>query len=256
MPRIELRATAVPALADEILGELRARANADNVAGMARFGISSEGTLGVTVPVSRALAAGAKRALGRGEATDAERHELAAKLWASRVHEARLVAAYVDVPALVTSQQMDAWAADFDSWDICDGVTTDLFDASPLAWTKVAEWSGDDREFVKRGAFSLIAGLASHSSEEDAAFLGLLPLVAREAGDPRNFVKKAVNRALRNIGKRSLALNAAAVECAQRILAAGEAVKPATPESRAQRWVARDALRELTNAKTVARIRR
>lgn len=254
MTRIDLTSNTPHRLAEEILSELHARENADNRAGMARFGINPEDTLGVSVPVMRALAAGAKRALGRDAAS--ERHELAAELWASGIHEARMIAGFVDAPELVTGEQMDAWSGEFDSWDVCDQVTADLFWAAQPAWEKAVEYSADKREFVKRTGFVLMVALAHFSREPDERFLGFFPIIEREATDPRNFAKKAVNWALRDLGKRSLALNERAVACAERIAAAGDAVKPATPESRAARWVARDALRELTAEKTLARIKR
>ncbi len=151
-------------------------------------------------------------------------HGLALELWRTGNHEARLLAAFVDEPARVDAEQMERWAADFDSWDLCDEVTTDLFDQTPLAWTKAAEWAGRPEEFVKRGGFALMAGLAVHDKAAgDAAFLDLLALVEREAFDERNFVKKAVNWALRNIGKRDPVCNAAAVACAARVRAAADA---------------------------------
>jgi 3-methyladenine DNA glycosylase AlkD len=211
----------------EVLDELRARANPADLAGMARFGINTGRALGGSrLPDLRALA----KRIG----TD---HRLALHLWRSRVHEARLLAAMVDDPAEVTEDQMEAWAKDFDSWDAVDGVCCTLFDRTPYAWDKAVEWSEREEEFVKRAGFVLMACLAVHDKKSpDARFESLLPIIEREAGDPRNYVRKAVNWALRQIGKRNLGLNRVAIQTAERILE----VVP-----RSARWVASDALREL-----------
>ena len=220
---------------ESILAHLHNLANAENVAGMARFGINPQGTLGISIYTLRPLA----KKIGKD-------HGLAGELWASGIHEARLLAAFIDDPAQVTAEQMDAWAAEFDSWDVCDQVCCDLFYRSPFAWERAVEWSGREEEFVKRGAFALMAGLAWHDkTAADAQFEPFLALIGREAYDARNYVKKAVNWALRNIGKRNLGLHARAIEIAQQI-----ALQP----SRSARWIAADALRELQNPKTLARV--
>ena len=212
--------------APEILDALRAQANPKNVAGMARYGISTNGTLGVTVVEIRLLA----RQAGRS-------HALAAELWASGVHEARILATIVDQPALVTRRQMNQWARDFDSWDVCDQACLNLFRYTPYAWTKAAEWSGAKREFVRRAGFALMAGLAVKAKDApDEQFEALLPLITGAATDPRNMVKKAVNWALRSIGKRNAHLRRAAIAAAENIR---------TMDSPAARWIASDALREL-----------
>lgn len=230
-------ATATPALlAEQIVADLRAQANAENVAGMARFRISAENTLGVSVPVMRAMARDARKALGRDKPAC---HELATLLWATDVHEGRLMAAFLGVGELMSEPQMEEWVADFDSWDICDQVCLNVFRESPFAWTKMSEWAARDEEFVRRAAFALGATLAVHAkSRPDSDFLPLLTLAEQAASDERNFVKKAVNWQVRQIGKRSPALNAAAVETCERILAEQGG-------SKAARWTARDALREL-----------
>jgi 3-methyladenine DNA glycosylase AlkD len=211
----------------DILTELKARANPHNVEGMARFGINPHNTLGVSIPALPKLA---KRA-GRD-------HTLAQRLWDTGIHEARILAALVDVPAAVTAQQMDCWAADFDSWDVCDQVCLNLFDKTPFAQAKAAEWSGRAEEFVKRAGFALMAALAWHDKKAgDDVFVAFLPLIEREATDERNFVKKAVNWALRHIGKRNRKLNRAAVKTAKAIQMI---------DSKTARWIASDALRELT----------
>lgn len=223
---------------------------ARNRAGMARYGINVDNAYGVSVYELRKIAT----RLG----TD---HRLALALWATGNHEARLLACFVDDPARVTAAQMDAWARDFDSWDICDQATTSLFDQTKHAWGKAAEWAAHHDEWVKRAGFSLMAGLAVHDkTADDRAFLRLLPLIERGAADNRNFVKKAVNWALRNIGKRNRPLNDAAIACAERILADANRLAGGTrggdAAARSARWVATDALRELRSDKVRARIAR
>lgn len=212
---------------DEVMNELRALADPSAAAGMARYGIRTDAALGVSIYRLRPLA----KTIGRD-------HELALALWETGIHEARILASFVDEPASVSDEQVERWALDFDSWDTVDQVT-DLFERAGFGWSKAIEWSSREQEFVKRASFALMAGLAVHDKKApDERFLELLPVIEREAWDDRNFVKKAVNWALRNIGKRSAALNAAAVAAAERIEAQG---------SRSARWIARDALRELTS---------
>ena len=212
---------------NEILAEMRAQANPDNVAGMARFGISSHNTLGLSIPTLRKLA----KQIGQD-------HVLAQDLWASGIHEARILAGFIDDPALVSEAQLEQWAAGFDSWDVCDQVCSGLFDRTPFAYVKAAEWCARPDEFVKRAGFVLMACLAVHDKKTgDAAFVAFLPHIVREAGDERNFVRKAVNWALRQIGKRNARLNKAAIKTAREIQKI---------DSKAARWIAADALRELT----------
>ena len=204
---------------------------------MARFGIDTTRAVGVTVTELRRFA----RDLGHD-------HELAAALWASGVHEARLLASLVDEPAMVSEAQMEAWVADLDSWDVCDGVCGNLFDRTPFALDKAVEWSSREPEFEKRAAFALMASAAVHRKDlPDAAFASLLPVIRAQAIDERNYVKKAVSWALRQIGKRSSGLNSQAVRTAEQI----ERI-----DSRAARWVARDALRELRSDAVQARLRK
>jgi 3-methyladenine DNA glycosylase AlkD len=231
--------------ADEILARLRSEANAENVAGMARYGISPEGTLGVTMPVLRGIAKEVRPAARRDPAAV---HALAAQLWDSGVHEARILASLVDVPALVTRAQADGWAADVDSWDVGDGLCNNLLDKTPFAYEKAQEWASAEGEFVKRAGFVLMCTRAVHDrAASDETFVGFLGIVEREASDDRPMVKKAVNWALRQIGKRNANLHVAAVETASRLR---------DSESRAARWVASDALRELESDAVLARVSR
>jgi 3-methyladenine DNA glycosylase AlkD len=208
---------------------------------MARYGINVTRAAGVSVYEVRRIA----KEVGRD-------HELALALWAHGLHEGRLLASMVDDPALVDEAQMEAWVCEFDSWDLCDQVTSNLFDKTALAYDKAREWCGRGPEFEKRAGFATIAALAVQEKEAgDEVFLDFLTLVRREAGDGRNYVKKAVNWALRNIGKRDLALNHAAVACAEDLLASAE---DGDDGARTRRWIARDALRELTSEKVRRRL--
>jgi 3-methyladenine DNA glycosylase AlkD len=203
--------------------------------GMARYAIPSEKAFGVSMRDIQVLA----KQLGRN-------HELAAALWSTGWYEARMLAPYVDEPARVTPAQMDRWCRDFDNWAICDTVCFALFDRTPHAWRKVEQWSGRRDEFVKRAAFALLWGLTVHDKGAgDKPFARALLLVERAAADERHFVKKSVNMALRSIGKRSSALNAAAVAVAKRLAA--------SPLD-AARWVGKDALKELTGPSVTRRV--
>ena len=204
--------------------------------GMARYGIVAPKAFGVTMGDMRRLA----KQIGRS-------HELAAELWKTGWYEARMISAFIDEPERVTRAQMDAWARDFDNWAVCDTLCFALFDRTPHAWDNVARWCNRNDEFVKRAGFALLASLSVHDkAASDARFLACLPLIERGADDDRNFVKKGVNWALRTIGKRNLALNQAAVGTARRLAAA---------ESAAARWVGKDALRELTGAAVMRRLK-
>jgi 3-methyladenine DNA glycosylase AlkD len=220
------------------VADLRARTDPAGQAGLARFGIDvSDAVGGVSMPELRAM--------GKRLRPD---HELALALWESGVYEARMLAAMVDDPARVTEAQMEAWAAGFESWADVDGVTGILFSRTPFAWDKAVAWSRRDEEFVKRAGFALMAWLAVHDRDaDDARFEALLPVIEREAGDARKYVRKGVNWALRQIGKRNRALNAASIASARRILAASP---------RGRNWVASDALRELTTEDTEGILRR
>jgi 3-methyladenine DNA glycosylase AlkD len=190
-----------------------------------RYGVYAERAFGVSVADIKALG----KQLGRD-------HDLAEALWKTGVYEARMAAAFVDDPAQVTPEQMDRWCRDFDNWGVCDTTCFHLFDRTPHAWDKVAEWSGAEEEFVKRAAFALLASVALHDKRApDEPFLRCLPLVEAAASDERNFVKKGVSWALRAIGKRNPALRAEAIAVAERLAASPD---------RAARWVGKDALRD------------
>jgi len=220
---------------EDVLEKLRGKARPDQLAGMARFGMAVERRLGVSVPDMRAIA----KETGKD-------HRLALELWDTGIAEARMVAAMIDDPTQLTAGQMEDWVKDFNSWDVCDQVCMNLFDKSPLAWEKVVEWSEREEEYVKRAAFALIACLAWHVKQAaDAQFIRLLPVIKRGATDERNFVKKAVNWALRHVGKRNRNLNRAAIEAAKEIQRI---------DSKAARWVAADAIRELESEAVQARL--
>jgi len=221
---------------NDILAQLRALAAPDAATQMARFGINAGAAYGVPVPQLRALA----KAIGTN-------HTLAEQLWMSGIHEARILASMVDDPRLVTEEQLERWVAVFDSWDVCDQCCGNLFDRTPFAYRKALEWSTRDGEYVKRAGFALMAYLAVHDKRADnTAFEQFLPAIAAQSTDPRNFVKKAVSWALRQIGKRNRALN-------QRALAAAKAI--AQLDSTAARWIAADALRELASPKVQQKFR-
>jgi len=206
------------------------------VEGMKRFGISGRNMLGISVTDLRKLA----KKIGRS-------HDLAAGLWDTGIHEARMLASMVDEPGRVTPQQMDRWARGFDSWDICDGCCGNLFDKTPFAHLKAIEWSRSEEEFVKRAGFSLMAELAVHDkSATDAEFARFFPAIKKGSTDDRNFVKKVVNWALRQIGKRNSRLNKKAIALAEKI---------AKLNSGSARWIAADALRELKSADVKERFR-
>ncbi len=210
-----------------LIKKLKSLSNPEAVAGMARFGINPKNTYGVSIPALRKMA----KEIGKN-------HLLAQKLWNSGIHEARILAGMIDSPDEVTEKQMERWARDFDSWDVCDQVCSNLFDRTEFAHKKAMDWSRRGEEFVKRAGFVLMATLAVHDKEaRDKDFLKFLPIIKREARDKRNFVKKAVNWAIRQIGKRNLPLNQIAIKTAKEIQGI---------ESKAAKWIASDAIRELT----------
>jgi 3-methyladenine DNA glycosylase AlkD len=212
----------------EVLNVLESLGDPRNVEGMARFGIKPAVALGVAKPALRRLA----KDLGQD-------HHLARQLWASGIHEARVLASMVDDPLKVTGAQMEAWANDFDNWDICDQCCMNLFWRTAFAYEKAEEWSANGKEFVKRAGFVLMASLAVHDKKtSDSKFERFLSGIEREAVDDRNFVRKAVNWALRQIGKRNAGLRQKAMEVALELR---------QEQSRSARWIGSDALRELSS---------
>jgi 3-methyladenine DNA glycosylase AlkD len=220
-----------------VIKKLRSWSNAQNVKGMARFGINSQKTLGISLPKIRGLA----KTIGKD-------HALALQLWRSGIHEARILATIIDDPRLVTESQMEQWVKDFDSWDVVDQAAGNLFDRTPFAYKKAVEWSRRKPEFEKRAGFSLMAYLAVHDKKApDEKLAAFLPIIKKSAGDERNFVRKAVNWALRQIGKRNRALNKLAIAAAKKIQ---------KQDSKSAHWIAGDALRELQSPKTKARLKK
>jgi 3-methyladenine DNA glycosylase AlkD len=221
----------------QIVGILERLGRRKNVRGMARYGIHAKNVFGVSKPKLDELA----RRIGKN-------HALALKLWGTGNHDARILAGLVGERSLVTADQMNRWVRGFDNWDVSDGTCCHLFVFAKPAWSKAFEWAGRKREFEKRAGFALAAYLAIHDkAAPDTPYLRFLEKIEREAWDERNFVKKAVNWALRNIGKRNLRLNRAAIQSAKRIR------KSPLP---AARWIAADALRELQGKAVQARLAR
>jgi 3-methyladenine DNA glycosylase AlkD len=219
------------------VAELRRYGEKRNVEGMARFGIRAKQVFGVSKPKMDKIA----RRIGKN-------HQLGLRLWETGIHDARLLGMLISEPARVSAAQMERWVRDFDNWDVCDGTCCHLFvDAKP-AWAKAFAWTSRKKEFEKRAGFALAAFLAVHDKDVgDEPFQRYLKVIEREAWDERNFVRKAVNWALRNIGKRNLRLNRKAIECAERIKSDGTG---------AARWIAGDALRELKSEAVQKRLRR
>lgn len=223
----------------EIIKKLKQKANAKNLAGMVRFGISPKNTLGVSMPDLRIIAKGIKKELKEKPSI---LHKLALGLQQTKIHEACILAGLIDVPELVAKKQMDIWASGFDSWDVCDQVCMNLFDKTPFAFNKAKEYAQKDKEFVKRTGFALMASLAVHDKKaKDSQFIDFFPFIVRASQDERNFVRKAVNWALRQIGKRNLNLNKQAIKIAKEIQAM---------DSKTAKWIANDTLREL-NSKAI-----
>lgn len=210
----------------DFLAVLLGLAKPENVEGMRHFGMLGENRLGIAIPELRRLA--------KEHGKD---HEMALKLWASNIPEARILASMIEDPEEVSLYQVEEWVAGFESWDVCDQVCMNLFEKVPSAVGRIPAWAAREEEFVRRTAFSLIACLAWHDKKStDESFIAYFPLIKQAASDERNFVKKAVNWALRNIGKRNPALNQSAITLAEELQRS---------ESRSARWIAADALREL-----------
>jgi 3-methyladenine DNA glycosylase AlkD len=222
----------------QIIDEFKRLGHPKSLTGMARYGIKTDKAFGVSVPKLRQIA----RKIGRS-------HNLAKQLWQTGIHDARLLAGMIDDPQKVTEDQMEAWAAGFDSWDVVDGSCGNLFDKTPYAIQKAKEWAERREEYVKRAGFVLMAELAVHDKKlGDNEFMKFLPLIVRESSDNRNFVKKAVNWALRQIGKRNLTLNRAAIRTCKDMQKAAS--------SSSSKWIAVDALRELTSPQVKERLRK
>ena len=229
----------MPALDEQVqsaLAWLKSHSTKATLDGMARYAIPSDHAYGVAMKDIKALG----KTLGRN-------HELAAALWDTGVYEARMLTSFIADPEQLTPAQMDRWCKDFDNWAFCDAMSFNLFDRSPHAWAMVTKWSNRRNEFEKRTAFALLWSLSVHDKRAgDEPFIQGLALIEREAGDECNFVKKAVNMALRVVGKRNRALNAAAVEVARRLASSQDATA---------RWVGKDALRELASPGVTKRLK-
>ncbi len=222
---------------DDIIEKLKSISNPDAVGGMARFGITPENTFGVSIPNLRKIAKETKK-----------NHALAQQLWESGFRETMILASMIDKPEMVTEEQMEKWVLDFDYWEICDQCCMNLFEKTGFAYEKAVEWSLRDEQFVKRAGFVLMARLAvSDKKADDSRFEQFFPMMLREADDERNFVKKAVNWALRQIGKRNLTLNEKTIETAMEIQKI---------DSKSARWIASDAIRELSGEAVQKRLRK
>jgi 3-methyladenine DNA glycosylase AlkD len=226
---------------DEIVKKLASLGSDRNVLGMSYFGITNQKSFGVSTPVLKQFAREVKR-----HAED--RHALALELWETGIYDARAVAFLIDNPKQVTKKQMDAWVKDFDNWATVDGTCCYLFCRTPFAYEKAFEWAEKKPEFIKRAGFSLMAYLAVHDKKaNDDKLIGFLPVIEKHSDDDRNFVRKAVNWALRQIGKRNPNLNKLAIEVAMRIK---------LQNTKSARWIAGDALRELRSESVLERLRR
>jgi len=220
----------------EIIKRLNSKANSKNVKSMARFGISTKNTLGVPVPILRKMA----KEIGRD-------HKLAQQLWDSKIHEARMLACFIDEIDKVTETQMEKWVKGFDSWDICDQVCGNLFDRTSFAWKRAVECTKRKEVFIKRAGFALMATLSVHNKKaKDEEFEKFFSLIKKHSIDDRNFVRKAVNWALRQIGKRNLNLNKEAIKLAKEIQ---------KMDSKSSKWIANNAIRELESEQVQKRLK-
>ncbi len=214
---------------DTLVNQLRERSSQDGIAGQQRYGISGRNMLGVSIYDIRKIA------------KSIHDHDLALALWDTEIHDARLMACFVDIPEKVTRDQMDEWVKDFDTWDLCDQATTSLFHLTPFAIPAIFDWAEREEEFVRRAAFATIAGLAWHNrTMTNGEFMPFFGLIKAHSTDPRNYVKKGVNWALRNIGKRNKDLLEQCIYCAEDLLIS---------DDRTARWIAKDALREFEKRK-------
>lgn len=223
---------------NQILKKLKSYANKENIEGMARFGIRGKNILGgPSLPILRKIA----KEIGKN-------HELALVLWNSEIHEARILAAMIAEPEKATEPQIEKWVKDFDSWDVCDQVCSNFFDKTHIAYKKAVEWSKKEEEFIKRAGFVLMACLSVHDKKAlDKKFIKFFRNIKRESVDERNFVKKAVNWALRQIGKRNTNLNKKAIKLAKEI---------SKINSKSARWIGKDALKELKSKAVQEKLKR
>jgi 3-methyladenine DNA glycosylase AlkD len=219
---------------DEIIGKLEELSNPDEIEGMRRFGINPEHTFAIGMPVLRKIG----KECGKS-------HELAQELWKINTRETRILASIVDIPKEVTPEQMDRWADGFDYWEICDQCSINLFRKTAYVWEKIDKWTKSEKEFVKRAGFALLATYAVSNKKEDEKFIEYLEIIKEESCDNRKMVKKAVNWALRQIGKRNLKLNKIAIEKAKEI---------DKINCKASHWIAKDAIRELESEKLLKRL--
>jgi len=221
---------------DDVLKKLKFLFDPEAIEGMARFGITPEMTYGVSIPNLRKMA----KEIGKN-------HNLARELWKSNIRETGILACMVDEPNKVTEEQMESWVKEFDYWEICDQCCMNLFEKTEFAYQKAVEWSEREEEFVKRAGFVLVARLAvSDKKASDEKFVEFFSIIKREATDSRNFVKKAVNWALRQIGKRNFNLNKRAIEVA---------IEIQKTDSKVAKWIATDAIRELTSEAVQKRLK-
>ena len=221
---------------EDVMEKLYSMRNIKNVEGMARFGIISEKNLGISVTTIRNFA----RKIGKD-------HNLALKLWNTGIRDARMVAACIDDPKIVIKEQMEKWVKDFNSWDLCDHTCGHLFDKTPYAYEKAKEWTNRSEEFQKRAGFALIAWLSVHDKKkDDSIFEQFFPLIIKQSTDDRNYVKKSVSWALKNIGKRNLNLNKKAIEVAKIIKKI---------DSNPAKWIASDVIRDLNSISTKKRLK-
>ena len=220
----------------EIIRKLRSLSNPKNVEGMARFGINPKNCLGVNIPILRAIAG-----------KTGKNHKLANKLWSSKYHEVKILASMVADPKLTTEKQMDKWVKDFDSWDVCDQVIMNLFEDIPIAYKKAIEWSKNKEEFIRRAGFVMMARLAvSDKKTDNGKFEKFYPLIIKYSTDERNFVKKAVNWAIRQIGKRDKEMNKKMISLSKKVIKIN---------SRSAKWIASGAIRELKDSKIRKRLK-
>ena len=222
---------------EEIIRELESLSNLEYVEGMRRFGINPKKVYGVRMPDLRRIAK-----------KSGKNHELAGELWNHGYNETKIIASIIEDPKLVTEEQMERWVSQFNSWDVCDQCCMNLFRKTPYAYKKIYEWSSREEEFVKRASFALIAVLAVHDKNaDDSKFEELFPLIIEQSNDNRNFVKKAVNWSLRQIGKRNENLNERAIEVAEEIR---------KQDFKSAKWIAADALKELKSEKVQKRLKK